>query len=179
MSESFGVKEGVMKVREFSDGSYLEYAEGNFDQWCVYMVNPAKGFRRPPLDVDYFGFLQSQAKTFGAKRLYDDFVSIYDKTGKEIDVAVFKLIDLVALNYGTQALEFSKIFSILYIKIFSILYMGMLAEENKAYTRLGKRIKRLGMHKLLIENESVDTAANFMRKMKWYEIDALCRSRGF
>ena len=74
-------------------------------------------------------------------------------------------------NYGTQALEFSK--------IFSILYMGMLAEENKAHTRLGKRIKRLGMHKLLIENESVDTAANFMRKMKWYEIDSLCRSRGF
>ena len=47
--------------------------------------------------------------------------------------------------------------------IFSILYMAMIAEERKAGTRLGKRIKRLGIHKLLIENIPVREAANFMR----------------
>ena len=57
--------------------------------------------------------------------------------------------------------------------------MGMLAEENKAFTRLGKRIKRLGMHKLLIENETVADAANFMRGMGWRQIDAMCKERGF
>lgn len=160
-----------MKVREFSDGSYLEYADGKFDQWCVYMVNPAKDFRRPPLDVDYFGFLQGQAKVFGGKRIYEDFTLIYNKTGKVLEQSVLDFIDSVAASYGTMTLEFSK--------IYTILYMGMLAEENKAYTRLGKRIKRLGMHKLLIENESVDSAANFMRHMKWRQIDALCKERGF
>lgn len=161
-----------MKVREFSDGSYLEYAAGNFDQWCVYMVNPSKNFRKPPLDVDYFGFLKEQSKTFGAQKIYEDFVKIYELTNKQVENEVLEFIDSLAIKkYPGKELEFSK--------IYTILYMGMLAEENKAFTRLGKRIKRLGMHKLLMENETVDMAANFMRNMRWHEIDALCKTRGF
>ena len=57
--------------------------------------------------------------------------------------------------------------------------MGMVAEEKKAGTRLGKRIKRLGVYKLLVENLSVEESANFMRGMNWRQIDALCRERGF
>jgi len=55
----------------------------------------------------------------------------------------------------------------------------MIAEERKANTRLGKRIKRLGIHALLMESVSVANAANFMRGMGWREIDRLCRERGF
>ena len=55
----------------------------------------------------------------------------------------------------------------------------MVAEEKKAGTRLGKRIKRLGVYKLLVENLSVEESANFMRGMNWRQIDALCRERGF
>lgn len=160
-----------MKVREFVDGSYLEYSAGNFDQWCVYMVNPAKNYRRPPLDVDYFAFLKKQANVFGAQKIYDDFVLIYDKTGRVVDNNVLEYIDSLASEYGNMQLEFAK--------VFTILYMGMLAEANKAYTRLGKRIKRLGMYKLLIENSSVNSAANFMRNMGWREIDMICRRNGF
>lgn len=161
-----------MKVKEFSDGSYLEYADGNFDQWCVYMVNPAKNFRRPPLDVDYFGFLKEQAQTYGADKIYNDFVAFYNQTGKVVETRVLDFIEHLAVTgYGDKWLDFSK--------MFTILYMGMLAEENKAYTRLGKRIKRFGMHKLLIENEPVSVAANFMRNMGWRQIDAMCKERGF
>lgn len=160
-----------MIIKTFNDGSYLEYANGNFDQWCVYMVNPAKHFRQPPRDVHYFGFLQEQAKTFGNQKLYTDFVSIYDLTGKDIDQSVLERIDEIATTYGTSALEFSK--------IYTILYMGMLAEEKKAGTRLGKRIKRLGVYKLLIEKLTVDESANFMRGMNWRAIDTLCKERGF
>lgn len=66
-----------------------------------------------------------------------------------------------------------------FAQIYTILYMGMVAEERKAGTRLGKRIKRLGVHKLLVENQSVSDAANFMRGMRWREIDALCSARGY
>jgi len=55
----------------------------------------------------------------------------------------------------------------------------MISEENKANTRLGKRIKRLGVHKLLIENQPVYEAANFMRGMDWRTIDRLCAERNF
>ena len=57
--------------------------------------------------------------------------------------------------------------------------MAMIAEERKCFTRLGKRIKRLGIYKLLIEGKSVGESANFMRGLKWYEIDAMCKERGF
>lgn len=55
----------------------------------------------------------------------------------------------------------------------------MIAEERKAGTRLGKRIKRLGIHMLLIENIPVREAANFMRGMGWRDIARLCEERGF
>ena len=45
--------------------------------------------------------------------------------------------------------------------------------------RLGKRIKRLGIHELLVEGKSVSDAANFMRGMGWREIDSICRGYGF
>ena len=57
--------------------------------------------------------------------------------------------------------------------------MTMVAEENKAYTRLGKRIKRLGVHIYLIDNESLDYSVNFMKGMGWRQIDKLCKERGF
>ena len=160
-----------MTIKTFSDGSYLEYADGSFDQWCVYMVNPAKHFRKPPRDVDYFGFLQKQAHVFGHQRIYEDFVAIYEATHKDVEQAVLAKIDSIAATYQDVALEFSK--------IFTILYMGMLAEEKKAGTRLGKRIKRLGVYKLLIEKCTVADSANFMRGMKWRSIDTMCRERGF
>lgn len=160
-----------MIVKTFKDGAFLEYADGRFDSWCVYMVNPAKKFRRPPKDVDYFDFLQTKAAVYGFQKVYDDFVLVYDLTGKTIDTAVLSRIDEIAATYGNDALEFSK--------IYSILYMGMLAEENKAFTRLGKRIKRLGVHLLLLEGQLVSYAANFMRGMKWRQIDSMCKQRGF
>ena len=27
-------------ITKFADGSYLEYAQGKFDQWCVYLTRP-------------------------------------------------------------------------------------------------------------------------------------------
>ena len=61
----------------------------------------------------------------------------------------------------------------------TVIHMGMVAEANKEFTKLGKRIKRLGIHKLLVENESVSNAANFMRGLKWQEIDLMCNERDF
>ena len=91
-------------------------------------------------------------------RIYQDYVKVYDLEGKAVDKCCFSLrFSDIASFYGNDALELDK--------IFSILYMAMIAEERKAYTKLGKRIKRLGVHKLLIEGETVQQAANFMRGM--------------
>ena len=161
-----------MRIKDFPDGSYLEFAPGKFDEWCVYMVNPNKGVRKPPLDSEYFGFLKAKSTIFGVDKIYADFVTIYEQTGREISSEVLAQIDEIVSNgYGEQWLNFSK--------VYTILYMAMIAEDKKAHTRLGKRIKRLGIYTLLIEDYPVERAANFMRNMGWKEIDTLCRERGF
>lgn len=161
----------LMVVKTFEDGSYLEYSKGSFDGWCVYMVDPSRHFRRPPRDTHYFDFLQKQSVVFGADKIYQDFISIYERTENNVSSHVLEYIDVMANSYGEMRLRFSQ--------IYTILYMGMVAEERKAGTRLGKRIKRLGVHKLLVENKSVSESANFMRGMRWREIDRLCSERGF
>ena len=92
-------------------------------------------------------------------------------TEKEVNNEALNNISRISEKYGDDAIQIDT--------IFSILYMAMIAEERKAGTKLGKRIKRLGIHKLLIEDKPVHDAANFMRGMNWREIDGLCRERGF
>lgn len=157
-------------IKSFSDGSFLEYDRGSFDDWCVYLTNK-DGRRKPPRDVDYFRQLKELAKTYGVERIYNDYICVYELTGKLVEKDVLDEISRIALPYMDDAL----IVDI----ILSILYMAMIAEERKKNTRLGKRIKRLGIYVLLIENRSVGEAANFMRGMGWREIDTLCRERGF
>lgn len=158
------------RMKSFPDGSYLEYSRGRFDQWCVYLIR-SNGVRRSPRDKDYFTQLKSFADRYGVDRIYGDFVRVYDITGQDAEQAPLDAISRIAAAYGRDALAMDV--------LFSTLYLAMIAEEKKAGTHLGKRIKRLGVHKLLVENCSVDEAANFMRDMPWQTIAKLCEERGF
>ncbi len=157
-------------IKRFSDGSFLEYDTGSFDDWCVYYTDNM-GIRNPPRDADYFAQLILFSQRYGSQRIYDDFVKVYDMTEKEVSTNCLIKITQIATAYGSDRIAVDV--------VFSILYMAMIAEERKKYTRLGKRIKRLGVYSLLIENKSVKESANFMRNKGWREIDALCRARGF
>ena len=157
-----------MIIKTFSNGSYLEYARGQFDDWCVYYVS-ASG-RKPPHDIDYFTKIREYRDAYGVEKVYDDFVYVYDRTSKAIDDGVLASITELASTYN-DAIEADV--------LFTTLYMAMVAEENKRNTRLGKRIKRLGIYKVLIEDSPIHEAANIMRGMKWTDIDKLCKERGF
>ena len=62
---------------------------------------------------------------------------------------------------------------------YSVLYMAMVSEENYRNTKLGKRLKRLGVHQFLIEGMPVVDAANWSRGKRWREIAAECEKFGF
>ena len=158
-------------IKKFSDGSFLEYDRGSFDDWCVYLTKP-DGKRKPPRDMDYFNQLKVLSEDYGVEKVYCDYVEVYSITGKEVRTSDLNLITEIAETYAPEDV-------LVVDTIFSILYMAMIAEERKRNTRLGKRIKRLGIYKLLLENSSVADAANFMRGMGWRDIDVLCRERGF
>ncbi len=157
-------------IRKFKDGSIIEYDKGSFDNWCVYLKRPNM-MRYAPKDYQYFKRLTQYCEKHSNNQLYYDFVSVYNFTTKLLDNSAFELIDKLSLKYGDDAIN---------IAIdFSIIYMAMVAEENKANTKLGKRIKRLGVHQLLLEKFPYNDAANFSRGKNWKELDNECKKRGF
>ena len=158
-------------IKKFKDGSFLEYDQGRFDEWCVYLKLP-NGKRYPPHDTDYFQTIIDFATKYGRDRVYADYVSIYDITGKKVEEQVLKQITQISSSYDYE--DRLKV-----DLLFTILYMAMIAEECKKNTQLGRRIKRLGIFNLLYEGMDVDAAANFMRGMRWPEIDQLCETKGF
>lgn len=156
-----------MTIVKTFDKTSLIFDKGNFDNYCVYFMTPQG--RLPLKDVDYFGKLKKYANLYKDK-VYNDFVLIYNKTTNQIEQSVLDYITQISNSYQeSYSLDV----------IFTVLYMTMVAEECKINTKLGKRIKRLGIYKLLIENYSINEAANFMRGMNWIEIDKLCKERGF
>jgi hypothetical protein len=81
-------------IKSFSDGSFLEYDRGSFDDWCVYLTQ-SNGCRRPPRDTDYFRDLKHYAHKYGTGRIYDDYVKVYEMTGKTIENNVLSAITCV------------------------------------------------------------------------------------
>ncbi|WP_022761919.1 DUF7004 family protein [Butyrivibrio sp. AD3002] len=158
-------------VKEFSDGAFLEFDRGGFDNWCVYMTN-SEGVRKPPFDRDYFAELKDLANKYGADKVYADFVSIFDVTTRNIEASVLEQITNIAQSY--EAID-----TLAVDKLYTTFYMAMTAEENYPNTKLGRRIKRLAAYEILYNNRPVADAVVFMKKMPWREIDALCRERGF
>lgn len=141
-------------IQTFSDGSTLTFDDGAFDSWCVYLKRPNQP-RYAPTDVQYFSRLQQLGEIYSHSKIYDDFVVFYTPTSKEINPDVLSKIQQISTFYGDDALEVEI--------IFTIIYAGMIAEENKRFAILKKRIKRLGMHQTLVDRLEPELAANFSR----------------
>ena len=157
-------------IKKFANNAYIEFDRGGFDNYCVYYKAVNKE-RVSPKDTQYFYTMQQLAQKYGNEKVYKDFVEIYNLVEKELDSVVLQKISDMSNTYGSDANTVDV--------IYSVLYAGMIAEENKRNTKLGKRIKRYGIHMLLWEGVSVDTAANIMRGKSWKEIDKQCLERGF
>lgn len=161
---------GHRLLRSFADGSTLAFGPGRFDDWCVYLTRPGQQ-PDPPRDIDYFARLKAIAARHSSQLLYTDFLTIYHRTTADVSPAILELCYWLSRYYGDDALEADM--------LLSILYAGMIAEENKSRARLKKRVKRLGIHQLLIEDFTAEQAATFSKGKKWQEIDLACTERGF
>lgn len=157
-------------IKEFADGTMLEYDEGRFDGWCIYHVRPGES-RKAIIDLEIFSDLDHLGQRIGSIQLYRDFLSVYQQTTATIEAVVLNLItELARKHLDNQNLcDF----------LLTALYAGMVAEENKDGAILRKRIKRLGVHQLLVEERPAAYAANFSRGKSWKEIVIECEVRGF
>lgn len=157
-------------IKNICNRTLIEFDKGAFDEWCIYLTRPNHK-RYAPKDAEYFSWLQQKSHIYGAARIYNDFLKIYERTSKQMDTEVLAFISSIASGYGADAEEADV--------WFTVIYAGMVAEENKEKARLKKRIKRLGMHQLLLEGKEVAYAAHFSRGKSWNELDAYMKERGF
>ncbi len=148
-------------IKTFSDGSILEFDDGSFDGWCVYF-KPSSLPRYAPKDVEYFCDLERMGEKHGYKKVYDDFIAVFERTTKMLDQSLSEDITSLSKKYSPDDLTMDK--------LFSILYAGMVAEEHKANTKLGKKVKRLGIHQVLIDRMKPEDAAVFSKGMTWQQI---------
>lgn len=151
-------------------GDEIYFESGKFDPWCVYLKR--NGFKPyAPLDTEYFSFFYDLAKQTSTKMVYDVFVRIYSGTTGIVSSNVIEIIKNESKQFGEKSKE-AEIW-------FGVIYGAMIAEENKKFAILKKRIKRLGLHQVLFGNMSINDAANWSKGKKWKEIDAECRGFGF
>lgn len=167
---SIGEKLTLLEV----PGHKIQQTRGSFDGWMITDND------KPLLDKDYFNTLVSLSMTYGSGKVYNDFVSVYDAVQNEhnnqntinIHKDSLDLIQNIATTYDIADETTAKV-------TFFELYTTMFAEEMKANTRLGKRIKRLAVHQLLILGKKVEDVACYSRGMTWEQIDAECARHGF
>jgi hypothetical protein len=157
-------------VAKLPDGSIIEFDKGKFDEWCVYLKRPNQ-LRYAPKDLEYFSILKKLGSIYGNDKIYNDFVKFYNLTSCKIDNAIINIIIEISQFYNQYKIE---------ICIwFTVIYAGMIAEENKTKAILKKRIKRLGLHQLLIDDFESEKAANYSRGKNWQELDKICKEKGF
>lgn len=158
-------------IKELANNRRVIFDGGSFDDWCVYVVEES-GLKKAPFDVEYFSDLKNISKYYEPDKVYDNFVEIYDRTGMSVDRDVLSLIDGLVSTYRVEHQALAE-------QWFVVIYAGMIAEENKQFAILKKRIKRLGMHQILKLGYEPRVAANFSKGKKWRDLDAIMKPLGF
>ena len=158
-------------IKQLQSDRAVVFDVGKFDDWCVYVVE-SDGSKKAPFDVTYFGDLYEISKRYPKNKVYDDFVAIYNRTTKLIEIEVLDLIDEIVNTYEQED-------RVVIEQWFTVIYAGMIAEENKERAILKKRIKRLGMHQVLVLDMPAKEAARYSYGKKWRELSAVMKSFGF
>ena len=155
-------------IKQLSSNISVKFTRGKIDNWLVVVQHPV--YPKAPTDTWYFTKLVELQENHPQFNVYEDFVTIWTETDRHVENHVLDIIEQLSAKYDypTDA-----------ELIFLILYATMIAEENRAGTMLGSRIKRLGVHMLFFEGMTPEEAANASRGLKWPQIRDMCIDRGF
>ena len=137
-------------VKTFSDKSRIGYDQGSFDEWCIY-IETVDGSRKPPTDVEYFSRLEAYSEKYGTEKVYNDLLEIFKFTGTEVKESQLSRITDISKGYADDVLNVDK--------DYTTIYLGMIAENRKDRTVLGKNIKILGIYQTLFEGDLPETNA--------------------
>ena len=155
-------------IKRLKNGRTVYFKYGTFDKWCVVVGDDYK--KSAPYDVDYFTYFQDLSKTYEEDKIYNDFVTIYNITTKDITEDVRTTIENISSTYREED-------RLTVEENFTVIYGGMIAEINKENTMLGKRVKHLGVYQILKENLDPLYVANFSKGKSWTELDEIMKQK--
>ena len=104
--------------------------------------------------------------------MHEQFIEVFQRTSQVVDATTLERITELAALYPAEVRSQVDL-------LLTTLYAAMNAEENREHAPLGKRIKRLGVHQVLVEGMAVELAANYSRGRPWRELAEECARRGF
>ena len=139
----------------------IGFCRGRIDDWCIlFQCLEADGMwhRYAPRDKYYFNQLALLAQQYQMglhpEKVWNHMMWLFyrmQNTRRMVDPDVMQeIFTLCRSEYGNlyaMALE-----------CFTLIYYGMIAEENKAFSKAGREIKMNGIHKVLMERIPVDIA---------------------
>ena len=153
-------------IKRLNHNRKVMFDNGAFDGYCVYVADDYN--KRAPRDYEYFRFFLELANLYGNDKVYNDFLTIYYSTDKTINQDVRDVIDNIVSTYGEDVRDEVE-------ENLAVIWGGMIAEENKDKTFLGKRVKHLGMYQVLMGILSPEDAAEFSKGKPWIGLDAIMK----
>ena len=149
-------------LAEYEDGSKLIYDRGRFDEYRVTLQSGDGAIRKSPTNNEFFEFLLNLDEP---EQTWNVFLDIANQINATTDFEDIRL-DLSGCDLEGR-------------KMWGGLVAAMISEERKQHTRLGKRIKMIGVYQTLILGMSPQNAASWSYGKEWKEIDEECKKYGF
>lgn len=151
----------MLVLTTFKDKTQLVFKEGRFDKYLVTLIDN-NGNSFSPKDVDFLNFFQTYSDRQDLWELLLELSQFLDKDTAFSDLVIPSIKDTIEEK-----------------KMFAAYAATLIAEENRAKTKLGKRIKLIAAHQVLIQGWQPQKAADWSRGLRWATISQECDRYGF
>lgn len=195
VKDEIKVRQALFNARDrhniTSDGTLcIFFAQGKIDNWCAYVAERDRDYKwhlYAPKDEFYFErvlyIARELEKTYpnrkesAFERVYHEVLHIaeimfYDP--KHVSDVICNEIDRIVEKYAAENEAYRGILSLALYE----LYYGMIAEENKDDTTLGRKIKMIGLHDLLIKRKGVKVSCDCNKEQNRNIIQHECDKLG-
>lgn len=152
-------------ISPMSFGQYIFFAQGSFDMFCAWakMTINNTTYYAKALDTYYFELAHVLSQIYSPNLILNLITETYNlipiRTPDNKIIPTPQQEHVLHIHKISQALNKNN-HSNWCVNMLMHLYYGMIAEENKKNTILGKSIKLTGVHSLLVRNKSISEAAN-------------------
>lgn len=156
----------MKKLITFSDGSYLAFDKGKIDEFRVSFYDETDNLSHSPKDTEFLWFFKKLAeKGNNPREVFDELLAIAKQINKDTEIST-----VVLPHHAKDKSQ---------IRYYYALIAAMIAEENKEIHIVGKRVKLLGLHQVLLQDMHPKIAAKWSVGMPWKDIDKECKKWGF